>query len=96
MDTKFTPGPWKATKEIEYDSNHTPMVRIENDLGLRFVKVYGITTVEAADNGRLIAAAPDLLKALEGMLEWARRVKGPNPGIEVANAYTAIKKATGE
>jgi hypothetical protein len=42
----------------------------------------------------LHAAAPDLLVALEGMLEWARRVTQRNPGMEVANAMNAITKAT--
>lgn len=45
------------------------------------------------DNARLISAAPDLLEALKGMLDWARRVKEQNPGMEVLNACTAIKKA---
>jgi hypothetical protein len=47
-------------------------------------------------NARLIAAAPDMLEALKGMLEWARRVKESNPGPEVSTAITAIKKALGE
>ena len=47
-------------------------------------------------NARLIAAAPELLSALQGMMEWARRVKGCNPGPEPAAAHDAIAKATGE
>lgn len=31
-----------------------------------------------------------LTKALEGMMEWARRVKGPNPGLEPRNATVAL------
>lgn len=46
-------------------------------------------------NARLIAAAPELLAALNGMMEWARRVKASNPGAEIANARTAIALATG-
>ena len=34
-----------------------------------------------------------LLAALKGMLEWARRVKEINPGMEVAIARQAITKA---
>ena len=37
----------------------------------------------------------DLLKALEGMLEWARRVKECNSGLEILNALNAIAKAEG-
>ena len=35
----------------------------------------------------------DLLKALEGMLEWARRVQERNSGPEIVNALNAIDKA---
>ncbi len=35
----------------------------------------------------------DLLAALKGMLEWARRVKECNPGMEVANAVNAVSRA---
>jgi len=40
-------------------------------------------------------AASDLLKACKDMLEWARRVKVTNPGMEVSNACNAIVKAEG-
>ena len=36
--------------------------------------------------------APNLLEALEGMLEWARRVKQRNTDMEVGNAVNAISK----
>jgi hypothetical protein len=52
--------------------------------------------ITADANARLIAAAPELLEALKGMMEWARRVKGSNPGPEVFEASAAIAKATGE
>lgn len=35
----------------------------------------------------------DLLAACKGMLEWARRVKGCNPGLEVRNAVVAVANA---
>lgn len=38
-------------------------------------------------------AAPELLEALKGMLQWARRVKEKNPGMEVSNACQAIASA---
>jgi len=40
-------------------------------------------------------AAPELLEALMGMLEWARRVKGLNPGPEIVQAMNAIARAAG-
>lgn len=44
----------------------------------------------------LLAAAPELLEALSGMLEWARRVKVANPGPEIAAALKAVAKAKGQ
>lgn len=43
----------------------------------------------------LHASAPDLLEALKGILDWARRVRDINPGMEVSDALTAINKAEG-
>lgn len=45
-----------------------------------------------AANARLIAAAPDLLKALRGMVEWFAMERNVAP---VAAAYAAIAKADG-
>ena len=55
----------------------------------------GIDVNDANANAALIAAAPELLDALKGMLEWARRVKELNLGMEVFNATQAIAKAEG-
>jgi len=52
-------------------------------------------TDEDEANLRLIAAAPELLAACRGMLEWARRVKENNPGMEVLKACQAIARAEG-
>ena len=82
-----TPGPWRV---IEQDDE---MV-ISSDTSTDDVAtVFGGDSIEA--NAKLIAAAPSLLEALKGMLEWARRVKQSNPGLEVLNAIIAIDKAEG-
>lgn len=44
----------------------------------------------------LMLSAPELLAALKGMLEWARRVKEKNPGMEVFNAIAARDRAEGK
>ena len=44
-------------------------------------------------NAKLLVAAPELLEACKGMVEWARRVKGSNCGPEVAKAIFVIDKA---
>ncbi len=71
-----------------------PSIRMNGVIICRMVKQK--TADEYDANGRLLAAAPELLAALEGMLEWARRVKQRNPGMEVFNACNALAKAKGE
>jgi hypothetical protein len=90
--TKFTPGPWMiGFKHDEMgviapgpvaiaDCNYDP----------------ALSESEKQANARLIAAAPEMLEALRGMMEWARRVKEINPGMEVFSAISAIRKALGE
>jgi hypothetical protein len=93
MSTEHTPGPWVA---VEY----------EKDGGAAFVRI-GDITVEGSYRGsdsdtlsisdaRLIAAAPDLLEALQALL--VRVTKGydglpQGHGVRIAEA--AIAKATG-
>ena len=99
---KHTPGKWKIfdttaiekifpdlqnssnNGQLEIFAGDTPVAKIRNGFAR-----------EAKENARLIAAAPELLEALEGMLEWARRVKERNPGMEIANAMRAVLKAEG-
>ena len=47
---------------------------------------------EAIANARLIAAAPDLLAALENVIEWARNV-APRGHEENVAHYTAMAQA---
>jgi hypothetical protein len=81
-----TPGPWHVTEDGHIDSSFGAIAEI-----------VGVDNPddETLPNARLIAAAPDLLEALEGMLEWARRVTQANPGPEVLKAVNAIQKAQG-
>ena len=96
MTDKFTPGPWKA----ECIGKHWNNPDIENwiitytDDGERIVDhVY-----EAAD-AHLIAAAPDLLQALEAMLDADRAYEyGGYTESELAaikQSRAAIAKARG-
>ncbi len=70
-----TPGPWTAHEHLVY-----------------FGRAGGISTHGAPDpeaNARLIAAAPDLLEALRGVLRVADRAT-----VEFDAARSAIAKAT--
>lgn len=92
-DTKHTPGPWNAV-ELEDGNIVTGNTRhcgnvCELDLG-----------TESDANARLIAAAPELLEALERALRW---FDGDFPyghedverGETAAAARAAIEKARG-
>ena len=73
---KHTPGPWhvanaKSGKDfgiLTFDKKH---VLAEAFCDIREVSDSGL--VEAENNARLIAAAPDLLEACKTFAEWLRR-----------------------
>lgn len=92
---QHTPGPWEPFELKE----HRPGVEakdfsvvvwgaeVEHEVG-----VQGRTREEAHANAHLIAAAPDLLGALERMVE----AFGDNNGMAAKAARAAIAQARGE
>ena len=93
---KHTPGPWTFYD----DSNDGKTNRIEIvAIGKTVAHIYHSVPTEDLPNARLIAAAPDLLEALqaivksladqddEGLIEHAQ---------QMIDARAAIAKATGE
>lgn len=89
-----TPGPWAIKK---HESSFKPGVFIEDGVcgpDGEQIRVYGMTLTsseEAKANARLIAAAPDLLEALEAAVRDSK-----NPGQWIDEARSAIAKATVE
>ena len=96
-----TPGPWRVI--IDDDGNPLsgrPSVQASDELDCAIVHWDGFVQEywrsargdkEIQANARLIAAAPDLLEALEGVVRVADR---DTP--EFAAARAAIARATGE
>ncbi|MDE2098916.1 MAG: hypothetical protein KGL39_16805 [Patescibacteria group bacterium] len=82
MSTQHTPGPWTIEAGGAKLIQTTCMV-ISADDGL------GPVAYTTKDNARLIAAAPELLAALNAMLS------NPNDPRCWANGRAAIAKATG-
>lgn len=77
MKTKHTPGPWKRGSEIEGDEYACVVLGGEYNGIIARAKVDVYTTDEEAEaNAKLIAAAPDLLKALQGVALWGKRRDG--------------------
>ncbi len=98
--SKHTPGPWITGSA----DNHSRRVILGPTNGISRVIIARMPgeyrenhavwpTVEA--NAHLIAAAPAMYEALQGMLDWARRVNTLNPGPEILNALNVIAQAEG-
>jgi hypothetical protein len=105
MSSSFTPGPWEAG---QYGNSFIVTAK-ERMYDVAVVRNIGNEDNEA--NARLIAAAPELLEALRGLLpvtftgnptraeevaHWTREHELGNGGAAaVLAAYAAIAKATG-
>lgn len=102
-----TKGPWAASEHGAYgDYDGNSIVILGDDL--RIAVVLGYDTKETRANARLIAAAPDLLAALEALMRivsnsngvsgWHRNgdIAGWDEFDEINMAIAALAKAKGE
>jgi hypothetical protein len=94
--SKHTPGPWAAHFEEAYFVTGPDLGRVAMMMNLKGAHGLGgrRTGDESAANCRLIAAAPDLLEALQILFERANR-NSIDP-FALQQAVAAIVKATGE
>jgi len=101
MEHKHTQGPWEAGNAYAEDKNlYCAMVFAPAKTGKmhipRTAEALGLCEEEAAANAALIAAAPDLLAALEAMLDrYASTLSGQRDPNEPSQAREAIAKAKG-
>lgn len=100
-NAKHTPGPWRIDRAIAYDDGDNGMsaVSISGDGWGEFakclVKFDDEDPPEGQANARLIAAAPDLLSALERLeMVSGLALMSDDPARMAARA--AIAKAKGE
>lgn len=106
MSAQHTPGPWQARGSHKCDDFG---IVVQNDAAeggwmvvaecFSDLRRSGERAVEeAAANARLIAAAPDLLDALERLSAQCDRLRMPGQPMSDAekNAHAAIAKATGQ
>ena len=91
MTTKHTPGPWRVAGRETRNLPHS-LVAADTLLARVYSKCFG-DEVEETANARLIAAAPDLLAALKGVLADLDGLK-MRPQFNAAHA--AVAKATGD
>ena len=94
MPNSFTPGPWRAEfpDEISVRDADGGRIAILANLKGRLGMKGRRDTSEVEANARLIAAAPDLLEALQEMV----RTFAKNHALAVDVARAAIARATGE
>lgn len=100
--SKHTPGPWAYSADFsDYDSIHTDFRLDAGDMEIiGGCGCCGSPTISSEADARLIAAAPEILKALEYAVEIYGRfgavVNEPhNPGEWIEQARAAIAKAKG-
>lgn len=92
---KGTLGPWRVSEkrgdliDIRHNNNEPGAM----SLNLAHVVARLSWLREAEANARLIAAAPELLEALQGCVAL---INGQGRGCELQNAQEAIAKALGE
>ena len=88
-----TPGPWSAGRAIPEDNTVSRIVRAGDDHIAVIMDLDGAAQ-EAADNARLIAAAPDLLAALQWALSQIEDSLDPDHRAALESARAAIARAT--
>lgn len=106
MSAQHTPGPWTVKRIASYYAGYEiqPAATRARQRALGHDDTGAGSPEEAKANAALIAAAPDLLAALQGALaelERANRTMLHEAGVAIANevaleaARVAIAKATG-
>lgn len=87
----YTPPPW-TTHAVNY-INDTPA---QWEIRDKYKGVIAVTESVNPDDAALIAAAPDLLEALQGLIALADKVdpEGLFRGLEDIRARKAVAKAT--
>lgn len=93
METKHTKGDWNVSKTVNDYAIHTE--GSPKDLALVYEYSRGIPKEEAEANAKLIAAAPDMLDALQHSLNRLNSLgcKTADDAFEKSKIQQAISKA---
>lgn len=99
--SKHTPGPWttKFRRHVNFEENsHIHLLTDKEGFNIGLLSSWvndPETKLEAKANALLIAAAPDLLEALEELLLAWDECQNPRDGV-AEHARSAIARAKGE
>jgi len=96
---KYTPGPWEVRQEpnrgkqyISYSGSNwrIAVITMQEAKYHNSNKIIKLPTIEAKANARLIAAAPDLLEACKGLLQyfWDNDLVGFDHEAAICNCST--------
>jgi hypothetical protein len=91
------PSPWLVLDDGQTVDGGLTIVSVSHD-GFRVAHVnpdVGDGHINCEANARLIAAAPELLEALQGIMEWMKQ-HHPKAHSNSHKAHAAIAKATGQ
>ena len=91
MDKKYTPGPWKAFYKNKYNEWHVS-IPIDNSNMRWALFDDGIRSENPEADAKLIAAAPELLEAIEELLDLYMSMNNPTGPVTI-KAMQAIEKA---
>lgn len=111
--SKHTPGPWTFSRWDQFGEARFYVAQAEgapytpnySDVATLIAETVSSEYVSIQEaNARLIAAAPDLLEALQKCTEWMEQLRASgdagnwqwSDGDEYMQAIAAIAKATGE
>ena len=88
---EYTPGPWRVRENARHSQEYCDLT-ICGDIW-RLADINGPQYDHQEANARLIAAAPELLEALQFLADVARSTRGFSP-MALKQADRAIAKAT--
>jgi hypothetical protein len=92
-EAKHTPGPWHVNTQPTYEGGHT-IASASGLVVVNSVKGYGRTDDQNEANARLIAAAPELLTALQSLtLETSHHLQSNDRAQFVENALRNAMQA---
>ena len=92
METKFTQGKWEIADYLDRETGQRSLaVWVGEQKTICLVSPKGTETEEDFQNAKLIAAAPDMLRTLEEIMEFSPDAL-PDHVIEIVES--AIKNAT--
>ena len=94
--SKHTPGPWNVSEEFDGTSIKAGMFHVTHTIQACGFHEPDVDKAVTQANARLIAAAPELLDALNAMLTHMGMDEDEWNKVTFNQARAAIAKATGE